>query len=185
MNSPRHRLPCWTGQSSGDGGKSTVNSPSGRSSRSSSWRVLTVFCDSSPTVPQLREDLEALHKLGILVRDVHVGNFLHGKLVDFSLAWTMYHPCLDRISDSDLRTLRRAEVLELERLIYDWWDQQSDSVDVKVPEGLSRCTHGDEYGVDPREYDWHKWEDSSEATETDQGIFEVWDSDESTGSNPD
>lgn len=32
--------------------------------------------------PQLWHDLEALHALGILVRDIHMGNYMGGKLVD-------------------------------------------------------------------------------------------------------
>lgn len=45
---------------------------------------------------QIYEDIETLHSLGILIRDIHPGNYLGGKIIDFSRSWTMYHPCLDR-----------------------------------------------------------------------------------------
>ncbi|KAK4172837.1 hypothetical protein QBC36DRAFT_196057, partial [Triangularia setosa] len=51
-------------------------------------------------VSHLWSDVEELQKLGILVRDLHVRNYMHGKLVNFSRAWTMYHPCLDINLDS-------------------------------------------------------------------------------------
>lgn len=45
-------------------------------------------------VPQMYSDLEALHKIGILVNDIHQGNFLGGKRINFGrgprgiCAWT-------------------------------------------------------------------------------------------------
>lgn len=36
-------------------------------------------------------DLEDLHTFGILVRDIQFGNYIGGRLVDLSRAWTMYH----------------------------------------------------------------------------------------------
>lgn len=47
---------------------------------------------------QMYSDLEDLHKLGILVRDIHPRNYLRGKLVDFSMAWTIV-PSLPRPVD--------------------------------------------------------------------------------------
>lgn len=47
---------------------------------------------------QMYDDIETLHSFGILIRDIPPGNYLGGKLIDFSRSWTMYHPCLDRIS---------------------------------------------------------------------------------------
>lgn len=40
------------------------------------------------------KDMDDLHKLGILVRDVTVSNYLGGKLIDFSRAWTVPHPVI-------------------------------------------------------------------------------------------
>lgn len=33
---------------------------------------------------QIYEDIETLHSLGILIRDIHPGNYLGGKIIDFS-----------------------------------------------------------------------------------------------------
>lgn len=41
-------------------------------------------------ISRMWADLEDFHPLGILVRDIHIGNYLHGKLVEFSRSWTMY-----------------------------------------------------------------------------------------------
>lgn len=132
---------------------------------------------SATQVPQLWNDLEALHKLGILVRDVHIGNYLNGKLVDFSLAWTMYHPCLHRISEYYLKKMRRKEALQLEKLIIDWWQLDDDSVELEIPEALHRVTHGDGLGADPRDYDWKKWENPIDAAKMMHEVYEDWHSD--------
>lgn len=60
--------------------------------------------------PQLWQDLKDIHALGIMVGDIHLGNYLGGKLVDFSLAWTMYHPGLDRIGMHTLYGFLREEI---------------------------------------------------------------------------
>ncbi|KAL1883329.1 hypothetical protein Daus18300_000387 [Diaporthe australafricana] len=108
-------------------------------------------------IPQMWEDLDALHSLGILVRDIHYANYLRGKLVDFSRAWTMYHPSLDLVRPIHLITLRKTDVLDLEQLIYDYWGQNSSRFpeDYKLPPGLVNCTgESDECGADPRAYNW-------------------------------
>ncbi|MCJ1396296.1 hypothetical protein MMC18_009185 [Xylographa bjoerkii] len=46
-------------------------------------------------VAQMRDDLLALHKIGVYVRDIREDNYVLGKLVDFSLAWTAPHSLLD------------------------------------------------------------------------------------------
>lgn len=111
-------------------------------------------------VPQLWTDLKALHSIGILVRDIHMGNYMDGKLVDLSLAWTMYHPSLDRIDDYDIYTLMRAELIDLEQMMYDWW-YMNPALEIKIPRELSCFTVGataGQIGIDPRKYDWPKWE---------------------------
>ncbi|KAK2598481.1 hypothetical protein N8I77_011894 [Diaporthe amygdali] len=108
-------------------------------------------------VQQMWEDLDTLHSLGILVRDIHHANYLKGKLVDFSRAWTMYHPNLDLIPPVDYHDLRKTEVLDLEWLLYDFWRIESESVpeNFELPRGLLACTGwSDDCGYDPREYDW-------------------------------
>jgi hypothetical protein len=109
-------------------------------------------------IPHLWSDLEELHKLGILVRDVHAGNYLGGKLIDFSRSWTMYHPCLDQITPSNLQEIRQRDAMDLFDLLITW--SHVNHKQVEIPESLDYCanTLTDEVGHDPRSYDWRKWE---------------------------
>lgn len=103
------------------------------------------------------KDLDTLHSLGILVRDIHYANYLRGKLVDFSRAWTMYHPSLDLIAPNCYQAVRKTEVLDLEQLIYDFWSQNPSIVpqNFELPQGLLNCTGRNvACGESPREYDW-------------------------------
>ncbi|KAF5634641.1 hypothetical protein F52700_5834 [Fusarium sp. NRRL 52700] len=43
------------------------------------------------SLPQLLRNLHGLHKSGIVVRDLKMQQYLDGKLVDFSFAWTIPH----------------------------------------------------------------------------------------------
>lgn len=42
-------------------------------------------------IPQMKSDLTALRRMFIYVRDIRADNYLGGKLVDFSSAWTAPH----------------------------------------------------------------------------------------------
>lgn len=108
-------------------------------------------------IAKMYEDLEILHSLGILVRDVHMGNYRDGKLVDFSRALTMYHPGLDRPVEYLMERYRFEEGMNLLEMVDDDGDA-SDASRVEVPHGLSRYLQGD-LGIDPRDYNWRKWED--------------------------
>lgn len=122
--------------------------------------------------PQLWHDMEALHSVGILVRDIHMGNYMGGKLVDFSLAWTMYHPALDRISDHDIHGFQRNELNNLEQMMYDVWNWHQ-SWEIEIPAEFTPLTVGersDETGTDPRDYDWRQWEEN--ATEAERYVAE-------------
>lgn len=58
-------------------------------------------------------DLDDLHALRILVRDIHMGNYIGGRLADLSRAWAMYHPGLNRIRRRDLEHLRITDTHDL------------------------------------------------------------------------
>jgi hypothetical protein len=114
-------------------------------------------------VPQMYDDLEELHKLGILVRDFHPGNYLGGKLIDFSMAWTMYHICVDRATPSEVKGTRLAESERFERMVYELaYREDWEEDDIKLPEALLRWhTEKDEdLGYDIRLYNWQKWEET-------------------------
>lgn len=104
-------------------------------------------------------DLESLHALGILVRDIHPGNYLGGKLVDFSQAWTMYHLCLDRSTPLAIRRARLEEPSKFEDMVDAWACCEGEKI--RLPAALVRwhSKQDDDLGVDPRQYDWRKWND--------------------------
>ncbi|KAK4656348.1 hypothetical protein QC762_311070 [Podospora pseudocomata] len=114
-------------------------------------------------VSHLWSDVEALHRIGILVRDLHVRNYMDGKLVDFSRAWTMYHTCLDRNPDT-FNWLRVENARELLEGISSWLENTPLDLPVEIPPVLKRCVGwygGDgEIGADPSKYDWQKWGDN-------------------------
>jgi hypothetical protein len=105
-------------------------------------------------IPQMWSDLKALHELGILMRDLHIGNYLGGKLVDFSRAWTMYHPCLegDRVRLPGGRSLSTREARELQGMIDDNFGYDVE----EVPDELHECAAGDNDGPDPTLYNWRE-----------------------------
>lgn len=110
-------------------------------------------------IPQIYEDIETLHSLGILIRDIHPANYLGGKLIDFSRSWTMYHPCLDRTSWEELCELRIAEVKSYLDMIVAWANYHETTI--TLPERLEEWNGGLEgCGTNPHEYDWRKWEES-------------------------
>lgn len=107
-------------------------------------------------IPQMYADLEELHKLGILVRDIHPGNYLKGKIIDFSMAWTMPHICFERASPAGIKEVRSMEPYKFEQMVDDWthWYEE----EIEKPEGLLR-SHSDkeeDFGFDPRLYNWQK-----------------------------
>jgi len=109
-------------------------------------------------------DLEDLHALGILVRDIHFGNYIGGKLVDFSRAWTMYHPGLVRIHRRDLAHERMLDTHRLLVMLQDWWVVTPAVKELDIPESMVYCDEGgNDYGTDPRAYDWLRWEEDGEA----------------------
>lgn len=145
--------------------------------------------DSEPwapsQIPQMYVDLEKLHELGILIRDIHQGNYLNGKLVDFSRAWTMPHPCLDRVTPSSIQHSRLDEAESIENMINQWAFNEDQEIEEFIPSALIEWrvridnTEGarenggyangvflgrriEEAGVDPRLYDWRKWDEEEE-----------------------
>lgn len=112
-------------------------------------------------VEQLCDDLEAFHGLGILIRDITISNYLGGKLIDFSRAWTAPHPSLERIYENHLEKQRWRDPYDLQNCIVDW-GLQDGWEEVNLPKKLLACilkeSEHDGCGTDPRRYDWRKWE---------------------------
>ncbi|KAH6634443.1 kinetochore Sim4 complex subunit FTA2-domain-containing protein [Chaetomium sp. MPI-SDFR-AT-0129] len=119
----------------------------------------------------LAQRVEALHSLGIFVKDTHGGNYLNGKLVDFSRSWTMYHPALDQI---DARKLRSLMLDELQHLLDYYYDGANDST--VIPQDLEAFCSGylDRYRNFPKAYNWLKWETNADAAKAyvEQELFE-------------
>lgn len=106
------------------------------------------------------DDLETLHSLGILIRDIHPRNYLDGKLIDFSRSWTMRHPCLERPSDRAFCELRKDELRDFLNMLWAW--SSNNDPGLEIPERLVPRAENpfgeDHLGIDPRDYDWRKWE---------------------------
>lgn len=110
-------------------------------------------------VPRMYSDLEAIHKLGILVNDIHQGNFLGGKRINFSRAWTSYHMCLDRFTPGDVYDRRLEEPAQFEEMVDTW--AYSEGQEIEKPDELVQwhSRRGLDLWFNPRYYDWEKWSD--------------------------
>ncbi|KAK3681818.1 kinetochore Sim4 complex subunit FTA2-domain-containing protein [Podospora appendiculata] len=53
--------------------------------------VWDIALAESALYPRMPRNLKALHKLGIVVRDINLGQYVNGVLVDLSSAWTAPH----------------------------------------------------------------------------------------------
>lgn len=96
---------------------------------------------TSNEVQGMWADLQAIHSLGILVGDTHGGNYLGGKLVDFSRAWTMYHPALVQTRGNELQNLMLGE---LQKLQYNYYDLKNTlrSKSIDIPQDLEAFCAG-------------------------------------------
>ncbi|KAL2156607.1 hypothetical protein VTH82DRAFT_1352 [Thermothelomyces myriococcoides] len=129
--------------------------------------------DRKPFAPSrlhdIWRDLESLHKLGILVRDIGSRNYMAGgKLIDFSQSWTMPSPCFEAIDPDDLLNQRHSDSLDLHvAIVYfgmgDGWKWGEPGYDgpTELHEyyGVPEDDDLGYYGIDPMAYDWRKWEE--------------------------
>ncbi|KAK4683384.1 hypothetical protein QC764_0028890 [Podospora pseudoanserina] len=117
-------------------------------------------------VAKLWDDLKEFRKLGILVRDITIHNYIGGKLIDFSRAWTVYHPLFDWTTDSHVTDHLEMEAQELIDLLYTW-ARVTDQSGFKLPKGLKEHSMGEDESTDlnPGLYDWRKWEADQEAAQ--------------------
>jgi hypothetical protein len=119
-------------------------------------------------------DLKSLHSLGIFVGDTHGGNYLGGKLVDFSRSWTMYHPALVQIRNSILEGLVLEELQDL--LDYYYFKKTFGLRTIAIPHDLEAFCSGHlaEYKFLPRAYNWLKWEENADAAKAyvEERLFE-------------
>lgn len=75
-------------------------------------------------------------------------NYRDGKLVDFSRAFTLYHPGLDRPVEYLMERCKFEEGMNLLETIEDG-GSASEASRVEIPRGLIRYLEGD-LGIDPR-----------------------------------
>lgn len=68
--------------------------------------VRTEVCFTKAMVRKMRTDLRKLREIHIVVRDIRSDNYLDGKLVDFSVSWTVPHLMLSR----DIRSERAIDI---------------------------------------------------------------------------
>ncbi|KAK3297424.1 kinetochore Sim4 complex subunit FTA2-domain-containing protein [Chaetomium fimeti] len=118
-------------------------------------------------------DLKSLHSLGIFVGDTHGGNFMGGKLVDFSRSWTMYHPAMVQIRD---KTLQDMMLVELQDLLDYCYFLKSSLRAIAIPDDLEAFCSGHlaEYKGFPWAYNWLKWEKNADAAQAfvEEELFE-------------
>ncbi|KAK4147063.1 uncharacterized protein C8A04DRAFT_24854 [Dichotomopilus funicola] len=116
--------------------------------------------------------LKSLHSLGIFVGDTHGGNYLGGKLVDFSRSWTMYHPAMVQIQHN-IREGMMSE--ELQDLLDHCYFLKGSLRAIAIPDDLEAfCSGNDEYKGRPWAYNWLKWEKDPEAAKAfvEERLFE-------------
>ncbi|AEO58194.1 hypothetical protein MYCTH_2305389 [Thermothelomyces thermophilus ATCC 42464] len=141
--------------------------------------VKELVTDYTPFVPSRLHDhwrdLEDLHKLGILVRDIGPRNYMaSGKLIDFSRSWTMPSPCFEAIDRVELLRQRHNDALNLHVSIvhfgmgerWDWGDPGYDGpTTLEAHYGVPDGDPLGYYGIDPTAYDWRRWEDDPKAAD--------------------
>ncbi|KAK3937259.1 kinetochore Sim4 complex subunit FTA2-domain-containing protein [Diplogelasinospora grovesii] len=98
------------------------------------------------------DDLERLHELGILVRDVRILNYINGKLIDFSRAWTAPTPAFEYIRKECLEEERRKDPEQLHGAIFDYGRDPCQDWDTNelMPDELWDCVGGSGTDKDPR-----------------------------------
>lgn len=88
------------------------------------------------------KDLEDLHRLGILVRDINIPNYLGGKLVDFSRAWTTPHPWCKAMWPETAMRQRQSDPHSVLDAIFDLGIEQRWNLDVLIPDELRTALLG-------------------------------------------
>ncbi|KAG7291064.1 hypothetical protein NEMBOFW57_001074 [Staphylotrichum longicolle] len=120
-------------------------------------------------VSDMWSDLEDLHRLDIIVRDINVFNYLGGKMIDFSRAWTTPHPFPTAMASYGVKRARKSDPMNLHKALIEWGMERRWDWDV-IPEELIKRAAGmgtnGRYGVNPSRYDWRKWEKDPAAADT-------------------
>lgn len=115
--------------------------------------VKELVSDRTPFTPahlqQMWEDMEKLHRLGILINDVKISNFMGGKLVDFSRAMTAPHPSISTMHPEQLWRVRKSEPTQLWDCMIDWgmgnqwdWEEARRRWERESPRGLRLASVG-------------------------------------------
>lgn len=96
-----------------------------------------------------------------------MGNYLGGKLVDFSMAWTIYHPYLERTIEAGILRSRLEDPERFEEILDQWYLIKGEDIGEVYrlkPRALVKWRENEysreekDAGIDPRLYDWRKWE---------------------------
>lgn len=102
-------------------------------SPSSDRRRIEIAMKNRKSGSKLVGNLKKLHRNGILLRDINIGNILNGLYIDFSKAWTCPHPAMTIEQMENQETLRwydqgESDASELDKLI-DIWNEFHDFSD--------------------------------------------------------
>jgi len=78
-------------------------------------------------LPRMLRDVHQLHKCGIVVRDLHAGQYVNGVLVDFSRAWTVPHffgPERGAWPRWTFSSLAAGDLYTFQKRVIDEWNKQ-------------------------------------------------------------
>ncbi|KAK4147539.1 kinetochore Sim4 complex subunit FTA2-domain-containing protein [Dichotomopilus funicola] len=131
---------------------------------------------TSDEVQGMWADLQALHSLGIFVGDTYGGNYLGGKLVDFSRVWTMYHPALIQTYGNRWEEWILEELQKLQDNCYNVINSlPSENIDSFEDLDAFGVGHIADYisKILPSAYNWLKWEKDADAAHAfvEQSLF--------------
>ncbi|KAJ8130526.1 hypothetical protein O1611_g3102 [Lasiodiplodia mahajangana] len=112
------------------------------------------------------KDLKTLHQLGICSGDIHSGNFIFGKHVEFSYAWTAPHPFLTRRFGDKFEPLwrYRDDTKGIDELIDTWnRNRPGDQISIRCEPNweyryklrrIRRDRIWDAWGVNPADFEY-------------------------------
>ncbi|KAI0811332.1 kinetochore Sim4 complex subunit FTA2-domain-containing protein [Xylaria sp. FL0064] len=103
-------------------------------------------------------DLKQLRKLGIYTRDIYARNYIDGLLVDFSLAWTKPHWCIEAMGPNQRGCILKRDLMMFDNMI------EYENVKTTV-----RATRNTYYCFKLRRYGLSDDEEDNEDGENDEG----------------
>ncbi|KAK8008327.1 hypothetical protein PG991_010878 [Apiospora marii] len=114
-------------------------------------RLANRFFRGAKDARTLVRGLRMIHKSGILICDINDGNVMNGRLIDFSRAWTVPHPVLNKetMENPEITMyLMEDGIQDADQVDYliDWWNREH-TPDLKI---WDRCLPSHDYNLRSR-----------------------------------